>query len=81
MSVQSKNPESSSRAARSLLVVAALLFIVFCINIAVGKVAVLSGATEAPGLGDVGEFLVLFAAVVLFIIGCLYRESADKTDE
>ena len=57
---------------------AVVLFVVFVANIVVGKVAILGGATTTPGLGDVGEFLVLFAAVVLFIAACLARERAQK---
>ena len=32
-------------------------------------------ATTTPGVGDVGEFLLLLGAVVMFIAGCLQRES------
>lgn len=69
------------------LLAAALLFAVFIANVVIGKIAILGGATTIPGLGDVGEFLVLFAAVVLFIAVCLQREAAadrekqDKTNE
>ena len=59
---------------RWTLLAAGALFLVFVANIVIGKIAVLSGATVVPGLGDVGEFLVLFAAVVLFIVTCLSRE-------
>ena len=59
---------------------AGVLFAVFAVNIVIGKVAVLGGATTVPGLGDVGEFLVLFAAVVLFIAACLARERAQDRD-
>ena len=59
-----------------MLLAAAILFLVFVANIVIGKIAVLGGATVVPGLGDVGEFLVLFAAVVLFIVACLSRERA-----
>jgi len=59
---------------RNALFAATALFVVFAGNIVVGKIAVLGGATTVPGLGDVGEFLVLFAAVVFFIIACLARE-------
>ena len=66
---------------RNALIGAGLLFAVFIVNIVIGKVAVLGGATTVPGLGDVGEFLVLFAAVVLFIAACLVRERAqDRND-
>ncbi len=59
---------------------AGVLFAVFAVNVVVGKVAVLGGATTVPGLGDVGEFLVLFAAVVLFIAACLARERAQDRE-
>ncbi len=62
---------------RNALILAGVLFAVFTVNIVVGKIAVLGGATTVPGLGDVGEFLVLFAAVVLFIAACLARERAQ----
>ena len=60
---------------------AAVLTLAFAVNIVIGKIAVLGGATVVPGLGDVGEFLVLFAAVVLFIVACLAREAAAETDK
>ena len=59
---------------------AGVLFAVFAANVVIGKIAVLGGATSAPGLGDVGEFLVLFAAVVLFIVACLARERAQNSE-
>ena len=65
---------------RNALLGAGILFAVFAINIVVGKVAVLGGATTVPGLGDVGEFLVLFAAVVLFIAACLARERSQDRE-
>ena len=65
---------------RNALLAAAMLFAVFAANIVIGKIAVLGGATTVPGLGDVGEFLVLFAAVVLFIAACLARERAKDRE-
>ena len=62
------------------LIGAGLLFAVFIANIVIGKIAVLGGATTVPGLGDIGEFLVLFAAVVLFIVACLARERAQDQE-
>ncbi len=59
---------------------AGVLFAVFAANVVIGKIAIVGGATAAPGLGDVGEFLVLFAAVVLFIAACLARERAQKSE-
>ena len=66
---------------RYALLGAGILFAVFAVNIVVGKVAVLGGATTVPGLGDVGEFLVLFAAVVLFIAACLVRERNQNRED
>jgi len=60
---------------------AGIFFAIYIVNIVVGKIAVLGGATTTPGLGDVGEFLVLFAAVVLFIVACLARERAQKLQD
>ncbi len=66
---------------RHALLGAGVLFAVFIVNIVVGKVAVLGGATTVPGLGDIGEFLVLFVAVILFMIGCLAREAAADSNQ
>ena len=55
---------------------AVLLGLCFVANVAVGKVAFLRGATSHPGLGDVGEFILLFIAVFFFIVACLTREPA-----
>jgi len=75
-----KKPPAVGGTGRGTLLAAAILFLVFVANIVIGKIAVLGGATTVPGLGDVGEFLVLFAAVVLFIAACLARERAQNRD-
>ena len=72
-------PPAAGGIGRGMLLAAAILFLVFIANIVIGKIAVLGGATVVPGLGDVGEFLVLFAAVVLFIAACLTRERAEDS--
>ncbi len=79
MSEGNKKPPALSRTGRGALLAAAILFLIFVANIVIGKIAVLGGATVVPGLGDVGEFLVLFAAVVLFIAACLTRERAEDS--
>jgi len=61
-----------------LLIAAAGLFIIFTIHVVVGKIAILNGATTVPGLGDVGEALLLFAAVCLFVAAVIKRESATE---
>ena len=80
VSEANKEPPAVGRTGRGTLLVAAILFLVFVANIVIGKIAILGGATVAPGLGDVGEFLVLFAAVVLFIAACLAHERAQDRE-
>ena len=81
MTKASKKPRALGGTGRGMLLAAAILFLVFVANIVIGKIAVLGGATVVPGLGDVGEFLVLFAAVVLFIVACLTRERAADSQK
>ncbi len=80
MNEANKEPPAVGESGRRVLLAAAILFLVFVANIVIGKIAIVGGATTAPGLGDVGEFLVLFAAVVLFIAACLARERAQNRD-
>ena len=79
MNEANKEPPALGGTGRWTLLAAAILFLVFVANIVIGKIAVLGGATVVPGLGDIGEFLVLFAAVVLFIVACLTRERAEDS--
>jgi len=78
VSSKSSAGSSGSKPGRVLLLASLGVFLVFAANIVVGKIATMHGATTVPGLGDVGEFLVLFVAVVLFIAACLARERAEK---
>ena len=64
---------------RGFLLASLACFVVFAANIVIGKIAIARGATTTPGLGDVGEFLTLFVAVVLFIAACLAREHAEAS--
>ncbi len=57
------------------LIVSGLLFGVYCLNVALGKFALLSDQAPIFSLGDVGEFLMLFAAVIGLVITMLQRES------
>ena len=81
MSGDNNKHTASAPAGRGALISAIILFLAFVANIVIGKVAVVQGATEAPGIGDVGEFLVLFAAVALFIAACLARERQETQNE
>ena len=63
---------------RFLLLASLGFFLIFAVSVVIGKITVTQGATQASGLGDVGEFLVLFVSVVLFIAACLAHERAAK---
>ena len=57
------------------LVSSGLLFGFYCLNVAMGKIALGSDWKPLFSLGDVGEFIVLFAAVICFVITMLERET------
>ncbi|MGJ8618469.1 MAG: hypothetical protein ACSHWS_16620 [Sulfitobacter sp.] len=50
-----------------------ILFVIFAVNVALGS----SGGTTF--LNDVGEFLVLAATAILFVVGILQKEAAAKS--
>ena len=57
------------------LIGSGLLFGFYCLDVAVGKIALLSQKTPVFSMGDVGEFIVLFAAVICFVVTMLEREA------
>ena len=57
------------------LISSGLLFGLYCVNVAMGKIALMLNQKPLFSFGDVGEFVVLFAAVVCFVITVLERES------
>ena len=75
---QSSESGAGPKPGRKLLLASLVIFLIFAGNVVVGKIALMQGATTLPGLSDVGEFLTLFVAVVLFIAACLARERAEK---
>ena len=62
------------------LIGSGLLFGLYWLDVAVGKLAIGSGDAPLFSLGDVGEFLVLFAAVLCFVVTMLEREAYSKAD-
>lgn len=59
-----------------------VVFAVFIGDILIAKTQVLLGRTLPLHLGDTLQFLVLLAAVVLFVMGTLAREkSEDRAGE
>ena len=69
----------STRADFWYLVAAGELFGLFVLDVLVGKAALHYEFEPMLKLGDVGEFLVLLAAVIFFVIEVLRRES-EETD-
>ncbi len=65
----------SKKAGNGWLISSGLLFGFYCLNVAVGKIALLSNEKPAFSLGDVGEFMVLLVAVFCLVITMLIRES------
>jgi hypothetical protein len=59
------------------LVAAGALFGLFVLDVILGKVALYYESEPLMKLGDVGEFLALLAAVVLFVVEVLRRESQE----
>ena len=60
------------------LVSAGVLFGLFLLNIFLGKAALVFGINPILSLGDVGEFLILLAAVICFMIVVLHREYEES---
>ncbi len=60
------------------LVSAGVLFGLFLLNIFLGKAALIFDKEPILSLGDVGEFLILLAAVVFFVIEVLRLESQQS---
>lgn len=67
---------SVSPFARLSLVVSAVLFALFVLNVVVGRVLVNTGRLDGTGISGVVEFLLLFTAVVTFTISVLAHERA-----
>jgi len=60
------------------LVSAGVLFGLFLLNIILGKAALVFDMEPILTIGDVGEFLVLLAAVICFVILVLHREVEES---
>lgn len=60
------------------LVVAGVFFGLFLLNIFAGKVALLLDMEPILTIGDVGEFLILLAAVICFMVVVLHLESQQS---
>lgn len=66
----------SARRARVLMALAAVLFLLFCLNVLLGKARVAFGLELPFLLRDVPEFLLLLSAAFFFTLATLAREKA-----
>ncbi len=62
------------------LVGAGVLFGLFLLNIFLGKAALVFDIKPILAVGDVGEFLILLAAIICFVIVVLRRESQKNVE-
>ena len=68
--------ERSARLARRLLKVCLGLFVLFCLNVILGKLRVAAGLDVGFVLPDVLEFLLLLSSALFFTLAALAREKA-----
>ncbi|GBF28006.1 hypothetical protein MnTg02_03068 [bacterium MnTg02] len=68
------------RNAKAFLIAALIVFALLVIDILVAKVQVMMGINIPLHLGDTGQFLLLLVAVVLFVIGALFKEKVAGSD-
>lgn len=72
---------AGGKARRGYLAAALVVFAVFVGDIMIAKIQVLLGWTLPIHLGDTVQFLVLLAAVTLFVMGALVREKDEKKSD
>ena len=60
---------------RGWLIVSGVMFAIYCANVLVGKISLLADVKPFFSLGDVGEFITLFLAVICLVVVMLERET------
>ena len=68
-------------AARICFRVAASLLIIYVVDVLVGKAAVLLQFSVPWRLGNIGEFVVVLAAVIFFVAGVLVIEARSDPQQ
>ena len=66
---------------RIALAVFFVCFIVFTLNVLLGKLSIMLGWEGVPLLGDVPEFLLLLLSVTIFVAAFLRREAAETNGD
>ena len=68
-------------AARICFRLAATLLILYVVDVLVGKAAVLLQFSVPWRLGNIGEFVVVLAAVIFFVAGVLVIEARNDSQQ
>jgi hypothetical protein len=66
------------RAARRAYAVSATLLAIYAVDVLAGKAAALAGIVLPWRLGDVGEFLVVLAMTIAFVVGLMCSEDPGR---
>ena len=74
--VAEQTDKANGKGGKGALLTFFLLFTLYFINVLVGKATVTYGL-NLPHLGNVAEFLLLFAACVALIVAALKREASE----
>lgn len=73
----SDDGSSKNAGGRWALLASAGFFCLYLLNVLGGKLSTVTDITLPINLGDVGEFVTLFAAAICFVIATLQREAAS----
>ena len=71
---------SFTRGERIALILFTVLFGLYMLNVVIGKITIVFG-WKAYHIGDVGEFLILLAASIAFIVAALHRETIRNASQ
>ncbi len=69
-----------TRGERIAVTVFAVFFGLYVLNVLIGKATIVFG-WKTYHLGNIGEFLILLAASVAFIVAALHREAVRKLNQ
>ncbi len=64
----------NQKAGNLWLICAGLLFGLYCLKVVVGKFALVGEGQNLFSINDIGEFLILFAAVICLVVAMLIKE-------
>lgn len=78
MTIEQQNTDSTN-GARIAVILAVIFFGLYIANVLIGKATIVYG-WKVFHFGNVGEFLIMLAASIAFIVAALIRASALKSN-